>query len=518
MVTIICCNMERIDELLKAALLGSEKVDLASMRNRLPDEIQQQQAQLSPGDAEEAFLQLSASVLPYYRAGQAFPTMDSAPLALAPEEEAAYASEAAHQPLAIILADRRRPLLIAWLEECARRSLIVLPPFLPTLLALGQDDVALQMQLAAVMGQRGAWLAGLNEAWRPMLAPVAERWETEKSAPRKQLFRYLIRHRPSQAKALLQATWKEENAADRFEFLDAWAEHVVSDDVPFLETLLADRSQKVRERVLPLLLRQPNSSLAQAVRQQCGSLLIARKKLLAKKTIEVNLALDLLPIVERLGLEKESLQKALSDQEYRVYQLLALADPKLWEDTLRMPPGKILQQFADDKALNKYADCFSAAIRLHQNHDWAEAWLTILPSSGRRDKSLINNLLHHLHLAPHETIVATLTALLKRPSWTDLYTANETFDLLARYDFAWSPEFSKMVLQEIHRAYAIRGIQYYETDKFLALAYVLHPSISRYQEEFLSAAAKKPENWSSALRELFRIVDLKTSISTAFNT
>ena len=506
--------MEIAHELLKAALLGSDKLDAQALRSRLPDRLQEQHARLAVRDAEEELLQLSALTLPYYRAGRDFPVIKSAARNVAPEEESPYASEAAHQLFKTLLAEQRTALVNEWLEQCAQRSLVVSPPFLPSLLTLATGNVALQHKLVAVMGTRGTWLANLNEAWAPLLQPSQTRWETEKAAYRKQLFAYLLHDDPVRAKTLLQATWKEESANDRLDFIKAWANHVAPEDVPFLETLLTDKSKKVQEQVLPLLLRQANSQLAQEIRQACSFLLTVQRSLLGAKKMDLNLGLDLLPIVKRLGLEKESINQRFSDQEYRAYQVLTVVDPAVWEGALKMSPEKILQQFVDQKSLHQYVPAWASAIAFHQNRDWAKAWLHTVSSSSGRYEQQPNDTLTLLRVVSPETLTAFLE---RKPAMSD-FNANDTINLLTSLDFAWPLAFSRMALQLLYRAYAERGVYYYERDQFLSLGVQLHPQIEQYQQEFTTTTDQTASTWQDALRELLRIAAQKASIYQVFST
>ena len=506
--------MEIANELLKAALLGSDKLDAPSLRSRLPNFIQDQQVQLSADDAEEELLQLSALALPYYRAGRAFPVMNSVARNLAPEEERPYASEAAHQLLKTLLSEQRTALVNEWLEQCAKQSLVVSPPFFPSLLALSEGHVALQHRLMAVMGKRGTWLANLNEAWAPLLQSAQVRWETEKAAYRKQLFAYLLHDDPVEAKTLLQASWKEESANDCLDFIKAWANHVGPEDVPFLETLLTDKSKKVQEQGLLLLLQQANSQLAQEIRQACSSLLTVQRSLLGAKKVDLNLGLDLLPIVKRLGLEKESINQRFSDQEYQAYQVVAVVDPTVWESALKMSPEKILQQFVDQKNLHQYVPAWASAIAFHQNRDWAKAWLQTISLSNVRYEQQPNDTLALLRVVSPET----LTDFLERKPMMSAFNANDTINLLTSFDFAWPLAFSRAALRLLHRSYAERGVYYYEKDQFLSLAAHLHPQIEQYQQEFAIFTDKTDSTWQNALQELLRIIAQKASIYQVFST
>src|SRR5690606_33771404 len=103
---------------------------------------------------------------------------------------------------------------------------------------------------------------------------------------------------------------------------------------------------------------------------------------MGQKNIVVNAEVDLLPLIEKLELEKESLHKIFSDQEYHAFQLLSVINPVFWEEKLGISSEKILRQFVAGKALKKYVPAFAQAILLHKNRAWAAAWLQHIPASG----------------------------------------------------------------------------------------------------------------------------------------
>ncbi|WP_034723185.1 DUF5691 domain-containing protein, partial [Intrasporangium chromatireducens] len=62
-------------------------------------------------------------------------------------------------------AEQRDALLLHWLHACERARCRVPPAVLPDLLDLATTSRRLRTATAAVLGQRGAWLAGQRQPW-----------------------------------------------------------------------------------------------------------------------------------------------------------------------------------------------------------------------------------------------------------------------------------------------------------------------------------------------------------------
>ncbi|MHA7682845.1 DUF5691 domain-containing protein [Cupriavidus sp. PET2-C1] len=121
-----------------------------------------------------------------------------------------------------------------------------------------------------VIGARGHWLGAQNPEWRAMLAsrlPAAiddsallREWEEGDTAARRRALGMMRERDPAMARDLLIAALPGEKAEQRRAFVDALAATLTRDDEPFLESLLDDRSQVVRQSAATLLARLPDSS------------------------------------------------------------------------------------------------------------------------------------------------------------------------------------------------------------------------------------------------------------------
>ena len=311
-------------------------------------------------------------------------------------------------------------------------------------------------------------------------------------------------------------TWTQENATDRFDFLFALSHRLTADDIAFLEKVRQDKSKKVSELALQQLIKLPESRISREIGQRCSLLLTVKEGGIfgmGQKTISVNAEIDLLPLVEELGLEKESLHKTFSDQEYQAFQLISLINPGFWEKQLSLTSEKILKQFITNKGLKKYIPAFAQAILLHKNNTWAATWLQNMPGSGTEYEQLQNDIYQIFPIAPQETI----SELIESQQIENFIASANLIEILCNLNFPWSMKFSKTILQLLYRHYANRGVYHYEMNKFLEISQYLHSDILQNKNEFLPAGHEKRETWRTMIEDLFRNIELKTNIQTSFD-
>jgi len=262
-----------------------------------------------PGGREATVLEAAAlagtAALAGFVSPVGLPYDSSAP---AEREEIAEAPSAAAALLNQLIESEFRPLLIEWLESCARHRRRVPAFFLPRLLnGVSPEE---RPALAAVAGARGRWLAAQNPAWGWLtLSPEASSlpasvWETGTDAERLAELRRLRATDPAAGLALLQTSWTQEPPAFRDLALGELARGLSLADVPFLENCLRERRRESRQQAQTLLCRLPESGFAQRMRERAGELLVFKKSFLSKK-LELTLPSVFSPDWKADGLEEK---------------------------------------------------------------------------------------------------------------------------------------------------------------------------------------------------------------------
>lgn len=290
------------------ALLGSARATAAP---DWPDALRGCVDALPDRDGPRALLAQLALASVWQRAGQTLP-QTVAPDAAEAETRLRPLPVAARPWLQNALAQDQQGFLPECLRVMAEHGLHPPATLLPDLLRLGEQRKGWRLPLGQVAGTRGAWLASQNPDWRwleggtfPLEAEPESRdrfWQDTLPAAREP---YLIRWRqtaPAAARDWLRQLWPDESATQRAQWLELCRHGLGADDVPWLESLLDDRSKQVREAALGLLARLDDSPWRQRLRER-GATLVNVKPGLLRKALEVTPPDALDPALQRDGLE-----------------------------------------------------------------------------------------------------------------------------------------------------------------------------------------------------------------------
>ncbi|WP_150251097.1 DUF5691 domain-containing protein [Nocardiopsis deserti] len=251
------------DRLVSTALVGTSKRSVPDTPDLPP----------IPEDEDSVALLDRAALIAVRRAAGYTPATGIAPVEPGAEDERPEPGQAATTRLDGLLTTRAE-LLPEWLELVAASGRRVAHSSVPALLEQGARDSQLRPALAAAVGTRGHWLAGLNPAWSYMLAEsvptdrFSERdWGCGTPGERRRALAALRATDPDRARELLGAVWAGLAKADlRRRLLETFATGLGPADAEFLDRALDDRSANVRGLALSLLTRLPDSVHAELLR------------------------------------------------------------------------------------------------------------------------------------------------------------------------------------------------------------------------------------------------------------
>ncbi|RPD45901.1 hypothetical protein DNI29_17285 [Hymenobacter sediminis] len=312
-----------------------------------------------------------AGYLPASSAGPAVP--------VAPAETQATLGPNGAQALNVLLEGQYADLLPDFLTALAEHQRRVPHPQLVYLLEHARTRPALQPATAAVLGQRGQWLAAQNPAWAPILAastlPQSETvWETGTLPQRVSYLTSLRRQQPEQARELLAATLPQEPAKTQAALLATLRENASAADAELLGQYLGSKSKEVRQTVLPQLARLSGNPLPERLWQRAEPLVQLKKGLLNKKLMVELPTTDwdktwLLDGIEQRDARFQGEKAAL------LGQLLALIPPQLWAKQWDLTAPKILELVAGTEWAALLLTAWAEATLLHQDTEWATALL-----------------------------------------------------------------------------------------------------------------------------------------------
>ena len=337
-----------------------------------------------PRDHENTLLKSASICLLYQRAGAMAKAFEGSLPEAAPAEERDYCSKRAASLLQQTLVKQRAKYLPEWLKLASEAGLIVPPEKLPALLAKSSQKPALTKQVLQVIGKRGLWLCQQNKSWAHLLEPEKELdlsiWQEGVKEQRLTLLRTLRAANPAKGRELVEATWQEESARDRADFLSCFQEGLSDDDCLFLESAQKDRAKSVREWAIRLLRQIPSSLLVSTIRERALSLLKGERKksfigLLGETiTISVTLPKELDDELKALGLEESPPKKStLGKRAWLLKQMIGAVPPKYWTQSLHMTAEEAVTAATHTEHPMALLLGWKEATESFQNSQWAQA-------------------------------------------------------------------------------------------------------------------------------------------------
>ncbi|MGV3588807.1 MAG: DUF5691 domain-containing protein [Adhaeribacter sp.] len=507
--------MEIWEEAVKVALLGTAHQKLAA--EILPLPVQELVNQLTATEPEEIFFKTSALLMNYEQAGRTMPVLQiNLPKPAEPDEKS-NCSDKALQTLNAILEEGFPTLLPEWLQKCAQQQLVVREDYVPVILDEGKKNIKLRPLIKAVTGNRGKWLATFNDTWNYLNQTEQEIWEQGKPEERKQFLLRLRQENPAEARALLVAAWKEENANSRTELLSTFFENLSPTDEPWLKELLADNSQKVKETVTNLLGQLPDSEWVKEVWQEVKSWIHVKKSTsfiaFIKEELEITIPENLPAALKQKGVQELSNQKNQADQEYWLIQALALIPPSFWEKHIGAEPEKIFSLFEKHEILRKTIPGLIAAAVRFKDATWAKLLL---------EKKLKEN---EWVKIPDPAHLYQLLALLPETEQKEYFYKKldkkssgfnlKTIDFLLGLQFEWDLAFSIKALQELASEYSETTLwQFYG---LFDLHLYLHPDVLLHLPNIVPPNSALLPRWQSLQNKLVRALELKQAIREGFS-
>lgn len=381
-------------------------------------------ARLTGQDPAAALLDRAALLTLWRRAG-IMPHTGLAAGEPAPAEARPRVHDAAARRLAGLLSDRA-DLLPQWLELCAAGGWRVPEELLPVLFERARIDRAVAGRFAAVIGERGAWLAAQNPAWQGVLdrasvAPEAvdvDVWETGRLNERVAYLSAYRRRDPTAARELLADAWASEGPTARAALIPFLDHGLSGADEPFLESALDDRRKEVREAAERLLCRLPGSVYAARMRERLLACITVRPTVVRRAPrIEVRPPATHDPSMDRDGIAaKPPVRSGETAREMWVRAIVARTRLSVWSELIGLQPERIVELPIEEYDAAVLAGWREAAIR-QRNAEWARALAATWESEPQRSPGDLGPLLELLDPAERSELAARA---LRRPATADV--------------------------------------------------------------------------------------------------
>jgi len=461
-----------MDTLITTALVGTGQQGNTELTTGTP--IDALLAQTGEDNAERRLLLAAGAWSVYRRAGQMpvrLTQEDSAAQTVqpAPPETLAACSPTIVSALEEMLLGQFDGIVIEMATRLREAGQRLPHALLPPALYLGTQKEHLRAALAPVLGERGRWLGQFKPEWawvneflpgdEHTLPENAETiWQEGAPASRYALLRRLRGIDPAQARRWLADVWKQEKVDARCSLLATFEVGLSSEDEPFLEKALDDRSERVRAIAGPLLARLPESALAQRMRARAENMLDYTAGAL---TVRLPTEREIDQTWQRDGVAPATAGKvALS---WPLTQVLSLIPPSYWEQRFSLSPEALiaLAEAAEDG--QRVIDSWSYAAMLFADARWAAAlwrWTCAHIRSGAVS-------IRDMQLADVRKALATLIPRREAEQCVEqLPAGGEEWQLaLELLPDSWSEEYGESYLQVL-QAYLDDALAAFQQQRF----------------------------------------------------
>jgi hypothetical protein len=486
---------------LESALLGTIRAAWsplalpAPVRDNLP---------AATGDVVHTFLDATALLYAYTKAGTRATAQAETPLPEAPEDPLPFCNTAAVDLWRRIRAlECNNPVLeMRWIELCFQSRHVLAPELLVEIFTLGAHKkmAVLRPFIALVAGERGRWLASFFSEWPYVLQQgnVQRIWAEGKPTERIDVFRNIRKNDPAAGLQLLESTWVKESAADRKRFLEILAAQVSVMDLGFLEQIREEYAQipgggkaavvDIKRWITRLLLHIPESGLfsewTMALRSYCKIPLIGKATFtLPEKEDdffnESNLSL-------RSGFAKSGTGVVAINTW--LHDLMNTIPPAVWVAATGVSASKTLE------LLGQHAEMRSALVQASiNNNDDTFAEILLAFCSGEQWHALLGMLPE----GRREVLIMGNAAYSERLNWA-----------APALQFHWSEEFSRWVLSLLYDSWI--GYYFHRIQLIMPLDVYLNPAVKPANIPGLYDQAARRERWLSVIvPELEQVIAVK---------
>jgi hypothetical protein len=304
----------------------------------------------------------------------------------APEETLPACSAKAAEIVRRLLVAKRTEILLEALDRLRLAGLRVPHALLPAALDVKQTE--LRPAMAAVLGERGLWLAAQNPNWGWAVATRESEddettWEEGALGERISTLRRVRGRDPALGLVWAEDVWKFEKADARVAMVTALETGLSSGDEQFLERALDDRSVRVREAAATLLATIPDSDYAARAAARADNILV-RYEPPAGGLRGVAAGLSRRGHAGRLAVEPpehpdagwrrdlpgDMPEREVGEKSWRISRALSVVTPAHWEERFGVTPSNLIAAARGDWAMALFAGWCRASV-LHRESSWA---------------------------------------------------------------------------------------------------------------------------------------------------
>jgi hypothetical protein len=302
----------------------------------------------------------------------------------APEETLPACSAKAAEILRRLLVAQRTEILREALDRLLLAGFRVPHALLPAVLDVQRPD--LRPAVAAVLGERGLWLAAQNPNWGWAVATGGSNetdeiaWEEGALRERISTLRRVRGREPALGLVWVEDVWKSEKADARVAMVNALEAGLSRGDEQFLERALDDRSVRVREAAATFLARISDSDYAARAAARADTILVRYEPpaggfrgVLSRRGHAGRLVVE--PPEHADGgwqhdLPGEMPERGVGEKAWGISRALSVVTPVHWEEQFGVTPSDLIVAARGDWEMALLAGWCRASV-LHRESSWA---------------------------------------------------------------------------------------------------------------------------------------------------
>jgi len=492
--------MQFWNNIIHTALLGTDKKQIAPAELAPALSVVAEQVIQQPLSKEDQFLQIAAVAFNYRQAGVMPLNKEEVTISKAATEEKLYCSAKAIQVLKDILTEESLPLLKLWLRVCQSKQQLLTPDVLPALLQLATTQKALQPYMIDCGGKRAAWLGQFNADWKFSAAGSKEEiWQTGTAEQRRLVLQQVRKEDPAKALEWIQQTWAQEDAGTKTDFIKALADGLSENDIPFLESLAAEKSKKVKDEALALLKKIPTSSIVQQYWHVLKQMLQLKKEkamlgMINKTSLEVSAA-SMDDSIFKTGIDKLSNNREFTDDEHIIYQLLQQVPPTCLEEQWQLKPDEIINLFQKDVAGKKLLPALVLSVVNFYDERWAISFIQ--------------------HSSVFYTDIIPLLPVQQQELYSIKFFTGQPESIIShavKRETEWSRELTGLIFRQV-----AKNPYQYNRSFFNQHIHLIPSAIAMELERHTPVEESSRAMWSNTSDYILKLLSLKTQTINAFN-
>jgi hypothetical protein len=276
---------------------------------------------------------------------------------------------------------------------CTKSKQVLPAELVPTILNKALQQLKTSQSFISVCGEMGKWLCSLNKKWNVLLenSNVELDWELGNLQSRKNYLIEIRKNNPQEAISILEQILPKENANNRLELLSCLHTRLSIQDEAFLLHLENDKSQKIKDFVLELLIQLKDTKQNKKAIDNLKQFFAIKEErhliISKKKVLHFDNSVQPDDSFFKLGIEKISNIKGVTDAEFWMFQLFSMVHPQQICTEYNIAEQELLQLLMKIKHFKELSQYIVNGIVKFNYENWA---IELMKNSENPSIQLLN--------------------------------------------------------------------------------------------------------------------------------